>query len=66
MTDRDDKLFDEWQLQWWWPNADPSPDPHRLHAELNADAVVRIVESAIRDAIHRTPALRPLRITIAK
>jgi hypothetical protein len=64
----DPTLFDEWHLHW---TLDPTTntdtlDADRLHAELNAPAVLSMVEHAVREVVRQVPVLRPLAVTVTK
>jgi hypothetical protein len=59
-------LFDEWHLQWLVDPTGNTGDTDRLHAELNAPAVLSMVENAIRDAVRLTPSLHPLSVQLTK
>lgn len=63
---RDPTLFDEWHLHWLLDPGIDTSDPDRLHAELNAPAVLSMVEQAIRNVVRQTPGLHPLSVRLTK
>jgi hypothetical protein len=65
----DPTLFDEWHLHWTLdPTIDDANtiDKARLHAELNAPAVLSVVEHAVREVVRRVPVLHPLAVSVTK
>lgn len=58
-------LFDEWHLH-WWIDVTRAHDAEQLRSDLNSEPVHSAIETAIREIIRRTPALKPLSLTLSR
>jgi hypothetical protein len=61
----DKTLFDEWQLHWWIEETS-SLDAEPLRNSLNSGPILSAIETAVQEVIRRTPALKPLSVTISR